>query len=349
MTGVGSAQYRLDHLEHLSDERGIHEHATGTRPRVDCGYCTDDNSRLLVVTSREDDTGSAAWLSRLALEATLDAQVEDGRFHNRMAPDGGRRWLDEPGTGDWWGRALWGLGVAAISHDDIGVAEQARAGVTIGAQQRSPWLRSMAFAVLGVGELVLAGDRRSVLVDLLDDFLAMVPVSSGPASWAWPEERLSYANGSVAEAVLLAGMALERPQAIERGLALTDWLVRAQVDRGRLSVVGTAGRGPGERGPQFDQQSIEVAALADACRRAWAATGESRWIDWLRLSVAWFHGWNDAGVLMFSSESWGGFDGLTPDGPNTNQGAESTLAFVSTMQRVRPFLAAPAGALTPVS
>jgi hypothetical protein len=37
------------------------------------------------------------------------------------------------------------------------------------------------------------------------------------------------------------------------------------------------------------------------------------------------------------TESGGGYDGLHPDRVNLNQGAESTLAFVSTMQRARSF------------
>ena len=340
---VVEVDYHLDHLSRLSDHRGIHEHAAGTTPRWEAGYCTDDNARLLVVASREPDDDVAGPLSRLALDATLSAQAEDGRFRNRMAPDGDRSWLDEPSTGDWWGRGLWGLGVAATTHADLDVRDIARAAALSSARQRSPWLRSMAFAVLGVGELVLAGDRDPEFVELVEDFLAMVPKSGGSPAWLWPEPRLAYANGAVAEAVLLAGLALRRTSAVERGLALTDWLVRVQLSYGRLSVVGTRGRGPDERGPQFDQQPIEVAALADAFRRAWTATGDDRWVDRLRLAAAWFHGWNDTGVVMYSPQSWGGFDGLTPEGPNTNQGAESTLAFLSTMQRVRPFVLATVG------
>ena len=333
-------EYRLDHLQRLSDRRGIHEHASGTVPRQDCGYCTDDNARLLIVASRAGAVHGARSLARLGLDSTVAAQAEDGRFHNRMAPDGDRRWLDAPGVGDWWGRAVWGLGVAATASDDADVAGAAWAAAGRSAGCRSPWLRSMAFATLGIGELVMAGDRRPALTRLLEDFLAMVPASRDGGSWAWPEARLSYANASVAEAVLLAGIALERTEWVERGLLLTDWLVRAQVRDGRLSVVGTGGRDPGDQGPQFDQQPIEVAALADACRRAWAATGEARWIEDLGRAVAWFHGDNDVDAVMYDPTSWGGFDGLTPTGPNTNQGAESTLAFLSTMQRAHPFAVA---------
>lgn len=331
------AAYRLDHLDRLCDERGIHEHAEGARARPEHGYCTDDNARLLIVASREPAGAVADRLSWLALEATLAAQDPQGRFHNRMAPTGARSWLDDPSTGDWWGRAVWGLGVAAALHDDPALRERACVAAVRGSRQRSPWLRSMAFAALGAGELLLAGNSDPRLSNLIGDFLRMVDALHPRVDWPWPEDMLTYANASVAEAILVAGLATGRPSAVRSGLRLTSWLVAQQTLDGHISAVGSAGRGPSEHGPQFDQQPIEVAALADACWRAWVTTGDAAWLGHLERCAAWFHGANDVSQAMFSPHTWGGFDGLTPTGPNTNQGAESTMAFVSTMQRVRPF------------
>ncbi len=108
--------YKLDHLNHLSDERGIFEHADGTTAREENGYCTDDNARLLIVASREPDEGLAHTLGRLALRFVLDAQSADGMFRNRMDHDG--HWVDRATTEDCWGRALWALGAVAANHND---------------------------------------------------------------------------------------------------------------------------------------------------------------------------------------------------------------------------------------
>jgi len=51
--------------------------------------------------------------------------------------------------------------------------------------------------------------------------------------------------------------------------------------------------------------------------------------------VSWFLGTNDAGTPLYDPDSGGGCDGLERDGRNENQGAESTLALVSTMQQAR--------------
>jgi len=127
--------------------------------------------------------------------------------------------------------------------------------------------------------------------------------------------------------------ALADPAAMRYGLSLLDWLLDVETgDTGHLSVTAVGGWGPGEQRARFDQQPIEVAALADACARAWALTGEQRWSDGLQRAIGWFRGDNDSGARLYDPVSGGGFDALTPAGRNTNQGAESTLAMVATLQ-----------------
>jgi hypothetical protein len=325
---------RLAHLDRLSDHRGLFEHADGTVRRLDHGYCTDDNARLLAVTSREADVGSALHLSRLALDFVLDAQDVDGRCRNRMDSDG--RWTDSAGTDDCWGRSLWGLGVAATSHADPGVRSRALAGFNVGVRQRSRWTRSMSFAALGAADVLVNdpghGPARALLVDALG---TIGSISRG--AWPWPEPRLAYANAAVAEAVIVAGAALERSVDLDCGLAMLGWLLDLETHAGHLSVTGVGGRGPGHSGPQFDQQPIEVAAMADACWRAYTVTGDRSWLRGVIVAEAWFNGDNDTGMVMHDLESGGGYDGLQPDRVNLNQGAESTLAFVSTTQRAQSF------------
>jgi hypothetical protein len=61
-------------------------------------------------------------------------------------------------------------------------------------------------------------------------------------------------------------------------------------------------------------------------------TGETYWKSVQTLATQWFMGNNDVGVVMFDPATGGGYDGLTARGPNLNQGAESTLCLLSTLQ-----------------
>jgi len=323
-----------DHLQHLTDRRGLFEHADGTQPRLEHGYCTDDNARLLVVTGRDPDSSVARRLGRTALEFVLGAQDVDGRCRNRMDQTG--EWTDLGTTDDCWGRALWALGETAVSHHDPSVRRRALRAFERGARCRSPWIRSMAFAALGAAAVLQHDADDTIARALLVDTLRLVgPAPTG--AWAWPEPRLRYANAVLAEAVIAAGAALDRPADVDRGLGMLAWLLELETPAGHLSVTGTGGRGPADVGPQFDQQPIEAAAMADACFRAHRLTGDARWAHGVTVAVGWFTGDNDAGVSMMDPMSGGGFDGLHVDRVNLNQGAESTLALVSTMQRARSF------------
>ena len=330
-----SSSYRFDHLERLSDHRGLFEHADRTVRRLEHGYCTDDNARLLVVALREPDDGVPHRLGRLALAFVLDAQDGTGRFRNRMISSG--RWTDRGETKDWWGRAVWALGSAAADHSDPVVRQQAMGAFRLAVSCRSRWPRAMAFAALGAAEVVASDPSDALGRALLVDALEAIPaVPAGP--WAWPEPRLTYANATLAEAVIAAGAALGRQGDVERGLAMLGWLLELETRSGHLSVTGVGGRSARYSGPQFDQQPIEVSALADACWRAYAITGDSRWAEGVSAAAAWFAGKNDVGLVMHDACSGGGFDGLQHASVNENQGAESTLAFISTMQRARSFV-----------
>jgi hypothetical protein len=132
--------------------------------------------------------------------------------------------------------------------------------------------------------------------------------------------------------MMAAGVALGRPVLVDDGLDLLGWLLEHETNDGHLSVTPVGGSDPEDPRPAFDQQPIEVAALADACARAAAHGKDDRWSAGIDAAVAWFHGDNDAHTPMFDPDSGGGYDGLSDDGPNLNQGTESTLALISTLQ-----------------
>ena len=329
----------FDHLAALTDEHGLFEHALLTVPRREHGYCVDDVARGLVVTCREPGPGPVvARLRDRYLAFVLDAVSGDGRCHNRMGSDG--RWSDDAGLGDWWGRATWGLGVAAARSPGAGARARALAGFRILAQQRSRSSRSMTFAALGAGELLRARpdepSARKLLQDLVVDVDAEASsAGSGDPAWPWPEPRLRYANGAVAEALLLAGEGLSDVTVVARGIELLEFLLQVEVRDAHLSVTPVIGRGPDDLTAGFDQQPIEVAAIADACATAYRITGDPRWLVGINLATRWFLGENDSMTLMFDPVSGGGYDGLKSDGPNLNQGAESTLAMLSTLQHAQ--------------
>jgi hypothetical protein len=319
----------------MTDACATFEHADRASPRREHGYCTDDMARVLVVTSREPAPSQPVLaLAAKALSFVVEAQGPTGDCLNRRDCQG--HWLGQYSVEDCWGRSLWGLGTAAARSPDEAVRQRALAAFERGARQRSPWVRTMAFAALGAHEVLVARPDNRAALDLLAaaaDVVGQAPGSG--SSWPWPEARLRYANALVPDAMMAAGVALGRQNLVDQGVGLLAWLLDHETNNGHLSVTPVGGSDPRGERPAFDQQPIEVAALADACARADDLVPGDRWARGLDSAVAWFLGDNDAGAPMWDAATGGGYDGLRADGPNLNQGAESTLALISTLQHGR--------------
>ncbi|SCG16577.1 hypothetical protein GA0070610_2847 [Micromonospora echinofusca] len=322
------------HLARLSDDTGLFEHARHAIVRREHGYCTDDVARGLLVASREPEpSAQVLGLAECYLAFLTHAQDGRGAFHNRLGHD--RRWTDQPGLGDWWGRALWGLGTAAARNPADWIRTEALVAFSRGAARRSAAPHAMAFAGLGAAEVLRRHPGHAVAGALLDDAAGAVGAADPDPRWPWPQQRLSYASAALAEVVIAAGHLRGNAALLADGLRMLTWLCEVQVRDGRLSVVPVGGwRRDGAR-PRHDQQPIEVAALADACATAATITGDPAWRIALGRAVGWFLGHNDLGMAMWDPATGGGYDGLTPHGPNFNQGAESTLALISTLQHAR--------------
>ena len=324
---------RFDHLERMTTADGLFEHALLTDPRRDHGYCLDDVSRGLVVAVREPEP-SAAVTAMVAsyLRFTVEAQDDHGAFHNRRSTEG--LWTDSPSVDDHWGRALWAVGTAStLGNGDV--RDTALSVAARGMQLRSPWPRAMAYAALGAAEAlrVLPGDTAAR--ELLVDVRALLSRPRMAHGWPWPEPRLTYANAVLPEALIAIGRALNDDALLAHGLGLLRWLLDVQTRDGHISVVPAGGMAPGDELPGFDQQPIEVSALAEACWRAHEATGDPHWIDGVHLCAEWFLGANDVGLTLYDRATGGCADGLHQTRINLNQGAESTLAALSTLQLAR--------------
>ena len=324
----------FNHILRMTDDRGTFEHAKFSEPRPEHGYCTDDMARVLVVATREPNpTPAVRRLAEVSLRFLIDAQGHAGDYRNRMNRHG--RWEDRPTLDDCWGRSIWGLGTAASHGDTDWMRQRAIAQFERAARQRSAWPRAMAFAALGAAELLAVRPEHRAARDLLTEAADVMPTPGDYVVWPWPEARLTYANAVLPEAMIAAGAELDRPSLLQHGLELLEWLLDHETVGGHLSVTPVGGAGAGDIRPAFDQQPIEVATLADACARAATVDGNQRWTDGVAAAAAWFLGNNDGQHVMWDPETGGGFDGLELGGANLNQGTESTLALLSTLQHGR--------------
>lgn len=320
----------LDHLRRMTTPLGIWEHAAHTTPRTEHGFCTDDNARALIVACRAHPSdATASDLAATYLRFLLDATTGDGRFHNRRHADG--RWLDDVGSDDSQGRALWALGLVSGTGPERWMRDAGAAALRRGAASFvSQHLRANAFAALGAAEFLAhqPDERVEVLLRRAAGVVAGAVRDRSP----WPELRLTYDNARLPEALLAAGEALGDASLVDLGLRLLRWLVVVETRDAHFSFTPVGGWAPGEPRPAFDQQPVEAAAMGEACARAWRLTGVRTWRDHAARAADWFVGANDTGRRLYDPLTGGGADGLEEHDINHNRGAESTLAALTALQ-----------------
>jgi hypothetical protein len=344
-------ELKLDHVERMTDGTGIFQHATYEVPNFHEGYCTDDNARafLLAVQSGGATDSPRLWQMTSTYLAFLSAAFNEsnGRFRNFMSHS--RQWLEEAGSEDSHGRALWALGTgAAMARRDgwrLLSAKIFNAGLPAVESFTSP--RAWAFTLLGLHEYlgICPGDLKAhrLRADLTNRLIACWDQSSS-ACWPWFEGALTYDNARLPQALVLSGSMLPESRAMEIGLAALDWLAAIQTAGfGHFRPIGNNGFYPrdGTRS-HFDQQPVEAQAMVAACVAAWRVSREQRWLTEAERAFDWFLGRNDVGLALHDAETGGCCDGLEPDRVNANQGAESTLAFALSLAELREALASSA-------
>ena len=320
------------HLQRMTDNIGLIQDADGVVPLHGHGYSVDDVARGLLVICREPSPSQElVVLGRRYLYFLAQAQALGGEFRNHLGYD--RRWQDLPGTESGWGFSLWALGTAAARGPTPGIREESFNRFCRGARVSSPSPHAMAFAALGAAEILQKQPGHPGALALL--YRASVVIGDPPADagWPWPAPRLGCANAAIAEAIIVSGCHLGNERMLRNGLRMLEWLLKTETRDGHLSVVSPQGWSAGEIRPASDQRPTEVAALADACMRAAAVTGDDKWLTGVEMSVVWFLGDNDARVPMLDERTGGCSDSLTSAGRSRNQGAESTLAMIAVLQQ----------------
>lgn len=330
------------HLDGLSDHVGIMQHARGSRPDPAHGYCTDDVARALQVDllhQRElgwDAIATSAWRNYGFLEAAF--RPPTGRFRNFRAADG--TWLDDGGSDDAQGRAMLALGETIDGAADPALVRSAERlfAAALPAARELGAIRAQASVLLACDAAMRTAPARAtslargILAERLESTFRSRPASD----WPWPEPRLTYENALPARAMLVAGRSLASQPLIDAGLEVLDWLIVCQTaSAGHLSPIGNAWWSRGGAKSSFDQQPIEATALLLAAAAAYEIAEEQKYRSAAERSYAWFLGANDAGLSVADPEQGACYDGLTPRGVNTNQGAESTLMWLIALESIR--------------
>ena len=337
-------EMQIGHFLSMCDDTGLFQHAVHSVPDRSHGYCVDDNARALLLACALNDPGeqrlSEALTARLAAFVQHAWNPDTRRFRNFMSFD--RRWLEDKGSEDSHGRTLWALGECARS-DATPSRRRWAAGLFAEALPavegfRSP--RAWAFTLLGldaycaaVPEDFLAEHVRILLAERLISIMSLVEIED----WVWFEDGLAYDNARLPQALIVTGISTGAFAYVEAGLRSLRWLMTVQTaPEGYFRPIGTESFGNKRTPPQaFDQQPLEAAATISACLAALRADGNAEWRADAARAFEWFLGSNDLSLPLVDLETGGCRDGLHPDRPNENRGAESVLSYLLGLAEIR--------------
>jgi uncharacterized protein YyaL (SSP411 family) len=323
----------LAHLRNLTDDTGLYQHARGTIPYREEGYCTDDNARAVIVATKyyaHYPEPQALELFNIYLSFILHSQNSDGSVKNLMSFD--RTWLkDEPGS-DALGRVLWALGTVLANPPSSAHLPTIRDYFDNSAEhinKQSP--RGKAYSILGISgylkQFPQADDIKRQMETAADNLIAQYEENKYP-DWQWFDGVLTYDNAILPYALFVAGSVLESKY-LEVAEKTSEFLLANTFNGRHFSFIGCHGwYKRGRTRAKFDQQPIEAASTSLMLRAAYDATGNNKYLTLQRKAFEWFLGENDLHIPLYDSVTKGCSDGLMSDGVNPNQGAESALSFL---------------------
>ena len=319
----------------LTDDTGLVQHAKYSIPNRKEGYTTDDNARAFI-TCVQHATGHGndqiKSLTERYLSFLLHMQRPNGFFHNLLSYN--REYLDQRGSEDSHGRALWAAGVGTL----LGLTEDMRATAKEIFDRSPPHsynfrsLRGKAFTILGLCSYHEAfPDDPNVLpaIESLRHHLIACYMSEASSDWHWFEPYLTYENARLCHALFRAYEVLGGKESLKIAIEALDFLIEVQTVRSIFIPIGNDGwsQKGGER-PIYDQQPIEASSAVEASVQAYMITHKRRYLDFTVSAFNWFLGKNTQKVLVYQSENGACYDGISANGLNMNQGAEATVSFL---------------------
>ncbi len=336
----------INHLQLLTDDTGLLQHAVYSLPNFNEGYTTDDNARALLLTvlleaAGYEDYEEISTLSTRYLSFLWYAfNTANNRFRNFLSYD--RRWLEEVGSEDSHGRSIWALGAVMGRSKAERLRKVAGRLFELALPEVTGFTspRAWAYTLIGIHEYLrrFEGDRLvyDVRKKLSKRMLELYRQVSGP-DWPWFENIVAYGNATLPHAMLLCGKWIPDQKMVDAGLESLRWLADIQTGhKGYFSPIGSNGFYPrgGERA-RYDQQPLEAYSMVAAALEAYRITNESFWEKEARRAFNWFLGRNDLELPLYDLLIGGCHDGLHQDRVNLNQGAESTLSFLLALAEMR--------------
>ncbi len=327
--------FSLTHINRLTDDTGIIQHAKFGIPNLKEGYCLDDNARALLMalmTYRQIKDERALELCPIYLSYIHYMQNDDGTFRNFLSFN--RNYLDEVGSEDSFGRTIWALGYLMANAPNDAYYQTGREIFFKAAPHfdKLKSIRSIANTIIGMCyylETSPGDDSMTERLRAMTHGLMTHYEQNETKDWCWFETLLAYDNGILPLSLLHASQFLHDNSILEVAMNSMDFLTSHTLNENYLSVIGNEKwYKKDEHRSVYAQQPVDAMAMVLMYHQAFIVTNNKDYLKKLNTSFLWFLGENDLRMSLYDFETKGCCDGFESYGVNRNQGAESSLAYL---------------------
>ncbi|MFC2089988.1 glycosyltransferase [Bacteroidota bacterium] len=328
-------QFSLAHINRLTDDTGIIQHAKFGIPNLKEGYCLDDNARALLMVLmayRQNKDARALELSPIYLSYIHYMQNPDGTFRNFLSFN--RSFLDKVGSEDSFGRTIWALGYLLENAPNDAYYQTGRLMFFNASPnfEKLKSIRSIANTMIGVCSYLKTNPADDSMTERLRNMansLVKHYEENRSPEWRWFESLLAYDNGILPLALLHSAEILHDDRITQVAIETMDFLTKHTIRENYLSIIGNEKwyKKNGERSV-FAQQPIDAMAMVLMYHQAFHLTKDKEYLGKLYTAFLWFLGENDLRMSLYDFETKGCCDGFEKYGVNRNQGAESSLAYL---------------------
>jgi hypothetical protein len=314
----------------MTDDTGIFQHSKYGVPDPSMGYTTDDNARALIMAVMLYERYRKKRYEKLIyryMAFLMNAQDQDGWFKNFMGYD--RRFLEERGSEDCFGRCLWALGFTASSEcvpANVRRAARHLLKKAAGNCENLEFPRAKAYSVIGLRYVDTEGAYSQI--QTLAKSLADQYDRCKDTGWSWFEDTITYSNAVLPWAMLVGYKITREERFRDIGLESLKFLEDKTFKDGYFKPVGCKGwLVKGKEAAEFDEQPVEACEALLCYLEAYSITKEEKYLNKARQCYKWYRGYNSKGICLIDSETGGCYDGITQTGVNLNQGAESIISY----------------------
>jgi len=326
--------FSMAHIQRLTDDTGIVQHAKYGIPNLKEGYCLDDNARALIMAIlayQQNKSKVALELLPVYLSYIQYMQLDNGNFRNFLSFK--REYLDEVGTEDSFGRTIWSLGYLINNAPNNSYREFAKDLFlkSIPHFAELHHLRGLGNTIIGVSSYLKAHPYDEGMINEMNKLAEPLKAAyrkTKSEDWHWFEDKMTYDNAILPLALLSHYETTRDAESLEIAMQSMQFLDEKTLDKGYLNPVGNDGwLYKGKEMAIYDQQAIETMAMVLMYFKAYQVSHDRQYIKKMYLSYQWFLGENSLRLPLYDYETKGCGDGLQTYGVNRNQGAESTLAY----------------------